>query len=504
MSRFVNITAMQSSIIVVFEFFLGYIKRGVCMLFPFNVVCRSAGSANPIESGKLRSYSRSADSLHTKIANNVHIAQVSILTCVMLVAGSVSHASENTLFDDRLEVNLLLMQGFQAIQAADGAFRPGDEEQESNFLRPRFNLQLKFKITDNIVADVDIAEEPNDFGNNGDRDFSFHQDFGGIEFNLLGLAGRASEDKNLTLRIGNIGAAPFQFKGFQDGADNQGNALVGNSPVDYATAENGVQLSYTQTLGDGRIESYNVAGHITGSSFGEQFQEDRGFNGRLQGTLNFAGGFKVGVNFFQADQGDQLNFDAGGVASLDGVTTTNYRFGDGENYNFSASGSSSRETHIGIMPGLDMSIAQFNIAYQPNANTSLIAMIGRAEDDFAFSNAAGDVLPGIVSFDAAGNRFESNEVVEADSAVDFYVLEAQQYLVPGKFYVAGRFTSATNDTDGVSGDDTLERIQVAGGYWLNDKTLWKFEYVDQDEEANSGGQIGAGFDGIITELSVKF
>ena len=113
-------------------------------------------------------------------------------------------------------------------------------------------------------------------------------------------------------------------------------------------------------------------------------------------------------------------------------------------------------------------------------------------------------MPGITNFDAAGNRFESNEVVRADSAVDYFVLEAQQYLVPRKFYVAGRFTSATNDTDGVSGEDTLERIQVAGGYWLNDKTLWKFEFVDQDEEANSGGQIGEGFDGVITELSVKF
>lgn len=432
------------------------------------------------------------------------VSSVGLLISSAVLAVSASHASEFTLFDDRLELNFLALQGFQSIQADDGAFRPEDEEQSSNFQRLRVNLQLKFHITDNIVADVDIAEEPNDFGNNGDRDFSFHQDFGGIEFNLLGLTGRASDNKNLTLRVGNIGAAPFQFKGFQDGADNQGNALVGNSPVDYATAENGAQLSYTQTLNDSYIESFNVTGHITGSSFGEQFQEDRGFNGRLQGTLNFAGGFKVGLNFFQADQGDQLDFNGNGVASLDGVTTTNYRFGDGENYNFSASGSGTRDTHVGIMPGLDMSIVQLNVAYQPNANTSLIAMIGRAEDDFAFSNAAGDVLPGIVNFDAGGNRVESNEVVRADSAVDFYVLEAQQYIVPGKFYVAGRYTNASNDTDGVSSEDTLERFQVAAGYWINNKSLWKLEYVDQDEEANSGGQIGGGFDGIITEVSVKF
>ena len=110
---------------------------------------------------------------------------------------------------------------------------------------------------------------------------------------------------------------------------------------------------------------------------------------------------------------------------------------------------------------------------------------------------------GITNFDDTGARVESNEVVEADSAVDYFVLEAQQYLYPGKLYIAGRYTNATNDTDGVDGEDTLERVQIGGGYWINNKTLLKAEYVDQDEDANSGGQIG-GFDGFITEVSVKF
>ena len=414
------------------------------------------------------------------------------------------HAATNELFDGRMEVNFLALQGFQSISAKDGAFRPGDEEQEPGFERLRVNLQLKFKITDYITADIDIAEEPNDFGNNGDRDFSFHQDFAGIEFELLGLAGAPRDNADLTLRIGNLGAAPFQFKGFQDGADNQGNALIGNSPVDFATAENGIQLSYSEAYDSGTIRGWNVAGHVTSSSFGEQFQEDRGFNLRLQGTLNFAGGFKAGLNLFQADQGDQLVFDANGIASLDGVTTTNYRFGDGENYNFSASGSSSRETHTGVMPGLDMSIIQLNLAYQPNDNTSLIFMIGEAEDDFAFADVNGNIQAGNVFFDTAGDRQEGGQVVEADSGISYFVLEAQQYLIPNKFYLAARYTESTNDTDGISSEDTLERFQIAAGYWINDKTLWKVEYVDQDEEANSGGQIGGGFDGITTELSVKF
>lgn len=434
-------------------------------------------------------------------------ATLCALSSALLITISVPSFADlepYTLFDGRMEVGFLALQGFQAIQAKSGAFRPEDEEQEPGFQRLRVNLQLKFNITDNIRADVDIAEEPNDFGNNGDRDFSFHQDFGGIEFELLGLLGSGSDNSDLTLRVGNIGAAPFQFKGFQDGADNQGNALIGNSHVDFATAENGIQLSYTKAKLSGLLESWNVAGHVTSSSFGEQFQEDRGFNLRAQGTLNFAGGFKAGLNVFQSDQGDQLRFGNTGVASLAGVTTTNYRFGDGENYNFSSSGSSSRETHSGVLPGLDMTIVQLNLAYQPNRNTSLIAMVGRAEDDFAFSDDAGNVQAGNVFLDQAGNRQEGANVVEVDSAIDFFVLEAQQYVVPNKLFVAGRYTNSSNDTDGINGEDTLERFQLAAGYWLNERTLWKFEYVDQDEEANSGGQIGGGFDGVITEISTRF
>jgi hypothetical protein len=48
------------------------------------------------------------------------------------------------------------------------------------------------------------------------------------------------------------------------------------------------------------------------------------------------------------------------------------------------------------------------------------------------------------------------------------------------------------------------QLKVLVGYWINDRTLWKVEYVNQDEGVNSGGQIGQGFDGFTSEISVKF
>ena len=436
--------------------------------------------------------------------------KMSLLAAAIMTASIPAHVNAAEFLDGLAEVNFLAMQNYQAIQAKEGAFRPVDEVQSSGFGRIRVNLMFKFHINEYITADVDIAEEPNDFGNNGDRDFSFHQDYAGIEFELLGLSGMARENANLTLRLGNIGGSPFQFKGFQDGADNQGNALIGNGITDYATAENGAQLSYSETLDNGIIKAYNVTGHITTSSFGEAFQEDRGFNYRLQGTLEFAGGFKVGLNFLQANQGDQLRFE-NGIASLDGLTTTNYRFGDGENYNFSASPSSERDTHVGVMPGLDQSIMQLNLAYQPTPETSLIFMIGKAKDDYTFADAAGNAVAGITYFgvdgiaDPTGTTFDSNSVIKGESSVKYYTFEAQHYLIPNKFYLAARYAEAENTSDLIEQtDNTVERIQVAAGYWFNDRTLLKVEYVDQDEGANSGGQIGTGFDGFTSEISVKF
>mgnify|MGYP001601408769 CR=1 FL=1 len=419
-------------------------------------------------------------------------------------SGYVPAGTVNSFLNDRVEVNFLALQNYQSITAKDGAFRPADEVQSDGFGRLRVNLMLKFHISEHIVADIDIAEEPNDFGNNGDRDFAFHQDFAGIEFDLLGLSGNEAEGEDLTLRVGNIGAAPFQFKGFQDGADNQGNALIGNWMTDYATAENGVQLSYSKSYDSGTIRGFNVAGHMTTSSFGEAFQADRGYNYRLQGTLEFAGGFKAGLNFFQANQGDQLKF-VDGVASLAGVTTTNYRFGDGENYNFSASGSSERDTHVGIMPGLDQSIMQFNLAYQPSDDLSVIFMLGQSSDDFTFADANGDAVAGVTSFDADGNSYDSSTVIAGESSVDYWVVEAQKYLVPKTFYIAARYGEAENTSELIAqNDNTVERLQVSAGYWVNDRTLIKVEYVNQDEGINSGGQIGRGFDGFTSEVSVKF
>ena len=139
-------------------------------------------------------------------------------------------------------------------------------------------------------------------------------------------------------------------------------------------------------------------------------------------------------------------------------------------------------------------------------------MLGKSSDDFTFADSAGNAVAGITYFgnasgvaDANGTTYDSNSVIEGESSVQYYVVEAQQYIIPEKLYVAARYAEAENTSDLISqNDNTVERLQVAAGYWFNDSTLLKVEYVNQEEGANSGGQIGTGFDGFTSEISVKF
>ncbi|WP_114326398.1 hypothetical protein [Candidatus Colwellia aromaticivorans] len=84
-----------------------------------------------------------------------------------------------------------------------------------------------------------------------------------------------------------------------------------------------------------------------------------------------------------------------------------------------------------------------------------------------------------------------------------------KYDINKNIYVAARYSMSTNESAGISSDDSLDRIQVGAGYWIEDKVLLKVEYVKQTEEAFSGGQATNGqgeaeWDGILAKLSVVF
>ena len=94
--------------------------------------------------------------------------------------------------------------------------------------------------------------------------------------------------------------------------------------------------------------------------------------------------------------------------------------------------------------------------------------------------------------------------------MEFWSIEGKVDLSKD-FYLAARYAESKNKSAGVSGPNTADRIQLGAGYWLNDATLFKAEYVKQEEEQFSGGGAatfgaagGAEWDGFIVEASVTF
>lgn len=405
------------------------------------------------------------------------------ISCITLV----NQANSAEFFDDKVHAKLMLMQGFQAIEANSGAFAISNTDMAPGFQRLRFNIELAVKIHDYVTAYADLGEEPNDFGT--DDQFEISQDLGYIDLDIFGLAGRAQQDQSWLFRSGNIVSTVFDYRGYSDGAAVQSNPLIGNSPIDFVTAESGIQSLWSHKVSGSAITQVNADIGFTVPTFFEDYSGDRGFNtfGRL--SLNTDFGLDLGLGWFISSLGDQVANRA-----FTDVQTAGLIQGDGDNYNFAASGASSRDTHAGLLPGLDASILQINAHYQASPNTAFRAWAGIAKDGYSFVDGNGEQT---VASQAVAYQ-------EIESEINYYVIEATQYIKPNHLYIASRYSSVTNKSSAISGDKDLSRIQLGLGWWLTQNTLFKTEYVKQAEGNASAGQIGADWDGLTAELSVVF
>lgn len=405
----------------------------------------------------------------------------------LIAMGLASQVNAAEFFDGKLDAKVKLMQGFQSIEADAGAFENENIAMDSGFQRLRFNLELAVKINDYVTAYVDLGEEPNDFGS--DDQFEISQDLGYIDLDILGLTGDSSEDQKWLFRAGNIVSTVFDYRGYSDGAAVQTNPLIGNSPIDLVTAESGIQTLWSQKISNSVITQVNADIGISVPTFFEDYANDRGYNIFGRGSFNTNFGLDLGIGWFASDLGDQVSNRA-----FTEIQTAGLIQGDGDNYNFAASGANSRDTHAGLLPGLNANILQINAQYKVNDNTLFRAWAGTAKDDYSFvdNNGAQTVASQAVDYQ------------QIESKIQYYALEATHYLSPNKFYLASRYSSIANASDNISGDKDLNRVQLGAGWWVTDNTLFKAEYVKQTEGAASAGQIGSGWSGFTAEISVAF
>ncbi len=413
-----------------------------------------------------------------------NIISTTAVVLPLLVSATAANA-ESDLFGGKVKAGGYLAQQWQSAIEVDG--NPALSEADSGFNRLRVGLWFNIQVAERVSAFVELAEEPNDFG--GSTPFAISQDLAWVDYKVT---------NDVTFRIGNVVATTMNFIRYSDGAAVQGNPMIGNGSNDMITAEEGVWLLGAHDTSMGKLD-WNFT--FTKPSFFSDFSEDSGYNYGLRSSLTTPSGFAIGGGYFKTT-GDASCTTASSCSLSDGGSFNSLiGLGDGDNYEFNTSNPSNRLTHVGVIPSIAADIWQIDLMYAPDYFPITIhGFYGQAKDDYSYTPSAGQTVG---SF---GNNAGTFSQVEAK--LDFYGLLAQ-YQINDSFYVAARYTASSNETAGVTGGGDLDRIQAGVGYWLNDSTLIKAEYVRQNEDAGSGGgvcaeSIDCDWDGFVLEGSVSF
>ncbi len=412
-----------------------------------------------------------------------------------LLAASVSQAVGAAEFwDGKVKMKGYLSQGWQDI-SADGVSNGGvPNDIDSGFRRLRFNLTFNFQLSERISGYVELAEEPDDWEDLEIGQIS--QDLAFVDIKLMDW---------VLFRTGNIVTTVANYIPFSDGAMVQGNPLIGNSPIDYITAEEGAQLVGNHEIGNSLLKTVGWDFAVTNPSFFESFREENTYQYFGKVRFAFAHGLNIGGGMFYNDISDA--FDTAGVNPVPALglgEASAIWHGDGDDYNLGNRGrigtiGNSRIGHAANVPGIDVFLWQLDALWTiPKTPVTLRAWGGMAEDDFRLVNAAG----GQTTY----HRGDAIGVVQQDSSVSYFGVEGKVKLPIKQFntYLAARYSWADNTSEGATGDTTLDRIQVGGGWWANDSTLLKVEYVHQDEGANSPGNVNQEWGGVNAELSFTF
>jgi hypothetical protein len=369
---------------------------------------------------------------------------------------------------DRVSFSVKAMQGAQYFRT-DFPGEPPTDQAEPGFQRVRYNLEVSADLHERISLFVDLGHEPNDFGTGGDS-FSPAVDYVALDFLL---------SDEYTVRLGTPVTGPFNFRGYSDGAATQGNPLIGNSPIDFITAQTGVALI-------GNLEGgFGFDLTVTSPTFYETFTPGTGFS--LIGKARYATStYGVGAAVMKVTSQQRSN------------TITSWIRGDGENYSIPGFGPNSRLTHAYLNPG----IAPLVLHVDGMFKSSLLegdVWGGISTEQYSFATGANGTSAFVPNPGLSGGAV----VVEEDSQMLFagatLTLNATE-----EFFIAGRVSYADNASDWADDLDETSLLRIQGGFGIRflDKALLKLEFVSQDEGINSPGQVGDNWYAVSTELSV--
>jgi hypothetical protein len=397
---------------------------------------------------------------------------LALLVALAISTTPSAHAQDGDDMDQpTIDFAVKAMQGAQFLRTdfdvPEGSEEPRSDQGEVGFDRVRFNLEVSAQLHERISLFVDLGHEPNDFGTGGNS-FSPAVDYVALDLML---------NEAFTLRLGTPVTGPFNFRGYSDGAATQGNPVIGNSPIDFITAQTGVAL-----IGDPEGPfGFDVT--VTTPTFFQTFEPGTGLS--LIGKAKYATEtFGVGAAVMKVTSQPRS-----------GVATSWIR-GDGENYTLAGMGGGqpNRYTHAYLNPGFSPLVL----------HADAMVKAGLVEADFWGGISTEQYSFGIDSETPVPNPRVASNIIEEDSQMLFAGATVKLNATES-FHVAGRVSYADNTSDWAADDETsLLRIQAGVGYTFWEKVMWKLEFVSQDEGVNSPGQIGDNWYGVSTELSFQF
>ncbi len=412
--------------------------------------------------------------------------KLKILATTFVVMFFSCSANAAEFFDGKVKASGFLASQWQSgIEAGPqgSLITAGDGAAESGFNRLKWSMWLDAQVTDKISGFVELSEEQNDFGETGEVNI----DLGWIQYKF---------NDEIVVKLGHIVDTTMNFIRYTDGAIVQSNPLIGNGVNDIITAETGLWFTGTHNVSLGAWD-WNAT--VTNPSFGEDFSNDKGYNFSLRSSLTLDNGIGVGAGYFKTTGDAACPTPTTCTMANGGTRAGGPLQGDGDPYSFAASGTGSRNKHVGLAPGINADAWQVDLMYSGDKIGVPILVhgfYGQVEDDYSF--AQGDL-----NSNAAGN-FSTT-----DAEYDFWGLFGK-LDINDSVYIATRYTATSNEATGITTGEDLYRIQAGGGYWYNDSTLIKAEYVYQEEEAFSGGGLcthgstTCDWDGFVLEASISF
>lgn len=365
-------------------------------------------------------------------------------------------------------------------------------------LAPGFNL-----ATANLNFDVQLADGVR-MALETYMSSRHHPEFwvkgGYIQFDKLPMLGNPEWfEEYLTVRIGHmqVNYGDQQFRR-SDNGNAAYNPFVGNYIMDAFTTEIGGEVYYHNRKG-----IFGMVG-LTGGSINGDITDPNPFDSldnpyQRSPSLYLKTGWDKQVN-------DDLRLRFSGSYMMNNSSPRNTLYGGDR--------AGSRYYLVmepdGARPAGNFTSGRYNPRFSNQINALMVNAFAKYKGlEFfgTFENTSGRSFANGIDPDAAGTEVETRSVNQIGAELIYRFFENEQVFVGARYNnLSGQLSANELDANGDISDLSINRISIAAGWWMSKNLLLKAEYVNQNYNDWSEGNLfhEGNFNGLIFEAVVAF